>query len=283
MAVFVRKKNKIDRMRITIPLTPDQCSIARDVLGGIVDAADCPDIKHWKQDYRSGLMLKVNSQPLAQIIAGISKNQYRYLSWELWPDHLSHPEYAPAWEKFQELIKVLMSDFDPSYSLDYAMENGKVSYLEIARDLMGVDKEDLLPWTSHARKGDIWKKEDQKGAIYIGSKDSPRQFVIYDKRLQLIAKGLPCPYPSILRVEARIRNPGLMAKEIESLDVEALFKPLHVASLSKAREFSKEKPWRSFIETASNHGVIAALSPLSKHYRKIYRENLMQCSVNWCK
>ena len=283
MAIFVGKKNKIDRMRITIALTPYQCRIARGAFGGIADAAECPDITHWKQDYMSGLMLKVNPQTLAQIIAGITKNQYRYLSWELWPDHLSRPEYAPAWEKFQGLIGTLMSDFDPVYSLDYAMENGRISYLEIARDFMGVDKDDLLPWTSHARKGHIWKENDQKGTIYIGSKDSPRQFVIYDKRLQLIAKGLPCPYPSILRVEARIKNSGLMAKELESLDVEAIFKPLHVASLSKARELSKEKAWRSFIETASNQGVIAALSPLSKHYRKIYRDNLMQCLVSWCK
>lgn len=279
MAVVQRLKDKIDRMKITIPITPDQYSVALSILHGIGDVADSPHIKHWRGQYGSRLMLKGGLQAIAQINTGISKTQYRYWQWELWPDHITRPEYSPAWQEFQALFKTLAADHDPVYSLDHAIDAGKISYLEIARDFVGVDKQDLLPWTAHAKKGDIWQKVGEKGAIYVGGKDSSRQFVIYDKRLQLIAKGQHCPCPSLVRVEARLRSPGIMATELGQL--EDPFPHLHIASLSKARALSKEKQWHNFIENASNHGVSSAFSQLSKHYRKIYRERLNECAVKW--
>ena len=282
MAVVQRLKEKIDRMKITIPLTPAQYSVALSILHGIGDVADSPHIKHWRSQYGSRLMLKGGKdglQSIAQITTGISKTQYRYWQWELWPDHIRRPEYTPAWQEFQALFNTLASDHDPVYGLDHALDNGKVSYLEIARDFLGVDKQDLLPWTAHTKKGDIWQKGNEKGAIYVGSKDSPRQFVIYDKRLQLIAKGQHCPCPSLVRVEARLRSPGIMATDLDQL--EDPFPHLHIASLSKARTLSKEKRWHNFIENASNHGASSAFSQLSKHYRKIYRELLNECAVKW--
>lgn len=282
MAVVQRLKEKIDRMKITIPITPAQYSVALSILHGICDVADSTLIKHWRSQYGSRLMLKGGKdglQSIAQITTGISKTQYRYWQWELWPDHIRRPEYTPAWQEFQALFNTLASDHDPVYGLDHALDNGKVSYLEIARDFLGVDKQDLLPWTAHTKKGDIWQKGNEKGAIYVGSKDSPRQFVIYDKRLQLIAKGQHCPCPSLVRVEARLRSPGIMATDLDQL--EDPFPHLHIASLSKARTLSKEKRWHNFIENASNHGASSAFSQLSKHYRKIYRELLNECAVKW--
>lgn len=279
MAVVQRLKEKIDRMKITIPITPDQYSVALSILHGIGDVADSPHIKHWRGQYGSRLMLKDGLQAIAQINTGISKTQYRYWQWELWPDHIRRPEHTAAWDEFQALFNTLASDHDPVYGLDHALDNGKVSYLEIARDFVGVDKQDLLPWTAHAKKSDIWQKGNEKGAIYVGSEDSPRQFVIYDKRLQLIAKGQHCPCPSLVRVEARLRSPGIMATDLDQL--EDPFPHLHIASLSKARALSKEKRWHNFIENASNHGASSAFSQLSKHYRKIYRELLNECAVKW--
>lgn len=279
MAVVQRLKDKIDRMKITIPITPKEYSVALSILHGIGDVADSPHIKHWRGQYGSRLMLKDGLQSIAQINTGISKTKYRYWQWELWPDHIARPEYSPAWLEFQALFKTLAADHDPVYSLDHAMDAGKISYLEIARDFVGVDKQDLLPWTAHAKKGDIWQKGGEKGAIYVGGKDSPRQFVIYDKRLQLIAKGQQCPCSSLVRVEARLRSPGIMATELDQL--EDPFPHLHIASLSKARALSKEKQWHNFIENASNHGASSAFSQLSKHYRKIYRERLNECTVKW--
>lgn len=161
------------------------------------------------------------------------------------------------------------------------MDMGKVSYLEIARDFVGVAKESILPWTNYSRKGDIYKDHEQgtKGAVYIGSKDSPRQFVAYDKRQQLRAKGLTCPYNSLLRIEVRLRNPGILARDIEQLGNP--FDSLHIASLSKARALSKEKAWQAFIQTAENDGAVKAFAHLSKHHRKTYRERLNQCAVGW--
>lgn len=226
-------------------------------------------------------MLKDGLQSIAQITTGITKQQYRYWQWELWPDHIRRPEYSTAWKSFQSLLATLAADHDPVYGLDHAMDEGKISYLEIARDFVGVEKESILPWTSHSRKGDIFKdhKQGTNGAIYIGSKDSPRQFCLYDKRLQLIAKGLPCPPPSLLRVEARLRNPGILARDIDQL--QDPFQSLHIASLSKTEDFSKEKQWRNFIQGASNDGAAKAFSQLKKHHRKIYREILSECAVKW--
>lgn len=266
-------------MKITVPLNPDQYSVALSILHGIADAAASPNLKHWRSKYGSRLMLKDGLQSLAQITTGISKTQYRYWQWELWPDHIARNEYAPAWEEFQVLFNILAAAHDPVYSLDHAIDAGKISYLEIARDFVGVDKQDLLPWTVHTKKGDIWQKGIEKGSIYIGGKDSPRQFVIYDKRLQLIAKGQHCPYPSLVRIEARLRNTGIPARDLDQL--EDPFQALHIASLSKARALSKEKQWQFFIQNASNNGASMAFSQLSKHYRKIYRERLNECAVKW--
>ena len=279
MTVVIEHKRKIDRMKITVPLHPDQYSVALSVLHGIADVAKSKNIKHWRGQYGSRLMLKSGLQSIAQITTGISKTQYRYWQWELWPDHITRPEYSPAWKDFQSLFHTLVADHDPIYSLDHAMDAGKVSYIEIARDFVGVDKQDLLPWTAHAKKGDIWQKGSEKGAIYVGSKDSPRQFVIYDKRLQLIAKGQHCPHPSLVRIEARLRNTGIPARDLDQL--ENPFQALHIASLSKARALSKEKQWQSFIQNSSNSGASMAFSQLSKHYRKIYRERLNECAVKW--
>ena len=279
MAVVIEQKRKIDRMKITVPLNPDQYSVALSILHGIANVAESKNIKHRRMQYGSRLMLKDGLQSIAQITTGISKTQYRYWQWELWPDHITRHEYSPAWEVFQTLFHTLVADHDPAYSLDHAIDVGKVSYIEIARDFVGVDKQDLLPWTAHTKKGDIWQKGSEKGAIYVGSKDSPRQFVIYDKRLQLIAKGLTCPHPSLVRVEARLRNPGILARDLDQL--EDPFQALHIASLSKARALSKEKQWQFFIQNASNNGVSMAFSALSKHYRKTYRERLTECAAKW--
>lgn len=281
MTVVIKQRRKIDRLKITVPLNPDQYSVALSILHGIADVADSKNLKHWRGQYGSGLMLKDGLQSLAQITTGITKQQYRYWQWELWPDHITRNEYLPAWKAFQSLFHTLVAAHDPVYSLDHAMDTGKVSYLEIARDFVGVEKESILPWTSHSRKGDIFKdhKQGTNGAIYIGSKDSPRQFCIYDKRLQLIAKGQHCPHPSLVRVEARLRHPGILAKDLGQL--EDPFQALHIASLSKARALSKEKQWQSFIQNASNNTASTAFSELSKHYRKIYRERLTECAVKW--
>ena len=279
MTVVIEQRRKIDRMKITVPLNPDQYSVALSILHGIADVAESKNIKHWRKPYRSGLMLKSGPQSIAQITTGISKTQYRYWQWELWPDHITRNEYSPAWEDFQSLFHTLAADHDPVYSLDHAMDMGKVSYLEIARDFVGVDKQDLLPWTAHTKKGDIWQKGNEKGSIYVGSKDSPRQFCIYDKRLQLIAKGQHCPHQSLVRVEARLRNTGILARDLDQ--IEDPFQALHIASLSKARALSKEKQWQLFIQDASNNGTSMAFPKLSKHYRKIYREQLFECAVKW--
>lgn len=279
MAVVIAQRRKIDRMKITVPLNPDQYSVALSILHGIADVADSPNLKHWRGQYGSRLMLKSGLQSIAQVSTGISKTQYRYWQWELWPDHIARNEYALAWEEFQALFNILAADHDPVYSLDHAMDMGKMSYLEIARDFIGVNKQDLFPWTAHAKKGDIWQKGIEKGSIYVGGKDSPRQFVIYDKRLQLIAKGQHCPYPSLVRVEVRLRHPGILARDLDQL--EDPFQSLHIASFSKARALSKEKQWQSFIQNASNNGASMAFSQLSKHYRKIYRERLTECTAKW--
>ena len=104
MAVVIEHKRKIDRMKITVPLNPDQYSVALSILHGIWDVAGSKNIKHRRMQYGSRLMLKDGLQALAQITTGISKTQYRYWQWELWPDHISRLlKYSPASESVQRL------------------------------------------------------------------------------------------------------------------------------------------------------------------------------------
>lgn len=283
VTVVTRLKDKIDRMRITVPLKPDQYKMAWSILPGIADPtiSGSLDLKHWKGRYRTGLILKDGVQSIAQVIAGSSQTQYRYWQWELWPDAINSIEHAQAWEKFQSLFDILASDNDPTYSLSHAMDTGKISYIEVARDFAGAEKEKIIPWATHARKGFVFKDHGKgiNGTTYLGSKDSPRNFAIYDKKQQLKDKGLPCPYPSLLRVEVRLRAQGILVKEIEQLETQ--FQHLHIASAPKARTLFEEKSWQTFIETAENEGAASAFSMLTKHHRKVYRERLMQCTPKW--
>ena len=145
MTVVIEQRRKIDRLKITVPLNPDQYSVALSILHGIADVADSKNLKHWRGQYGSRLMLKDGLQSIAQITTGITKQQYRYWQWELWPDHIRRPEYSTAWKSFQSLLATLAADHDPVYGLDHAMDEGKISYLEIARDFVGVEKESILP------------------------------------------------------------------------------------------------------------------------------------------
>lgn len=48
MAVVIEHKRKIDRMKITAPLNPNQYSVALSILHGIADVADSKNLKHWR-------------------------------------------------------------------------------------------------------------------------------------------------------------------------------------------------------------------------------------------
>ena len=46
MTVVIEQRRKIDRLKITVPLNPDQYSVALSILHGIADVADSKNLKH---------------------------------------------------------------------------------------------------------------------------------------------------------------------------------------------------------------------------------------------
>ena len=222
-------------------------------------------------------MLKSGLQSIAGVIAGITKKHLHYFTWELWPSHILSKGYSQIWKDFLELFE-LLTDNKSDFSLEHAIKTGTVTYIEVARDIVNADKNSVIPWTASTKTGNIWKKNGAKGTIYVGSKDSHYQWAIYDKALQLIAKKSPSEYAKLLRVEARVRNPKISVDELDTLNP---FKSLNIASVSKALALSTDKRWQGFIQTAVDHGAEEAFKSLTKHYRKLFRQNLTACAVNW--
>ncbi len=281
MAIVYSEKEKLDRTKVTVHLYDFQYKEALQILYPLRKALDPKNTLYWKKGYLRGLMLKQGLQSIAQVIVGSTPQKHRYISWELWPSAINSPEHQLALSELEEIFDAIVGGAGSIYSLYHAQNHGKISYLEIARDFVGVENESILPWSMYSRREKIFKNHDKgtNETIYLGSRGSARQFVIYDKRLQLIAKGLPCAYPSLLRVEVRLKNLGILVKDIGHLPDQ--FKNLYIANLLKARVLSNAADWQSFIQIVENSGAVSAFSTLTKYHRKTYREQLIKCGAHW--
>ncbi|MDR3369580.1 hypothetical protein [Rhodoferax sp.] len=290
MAVVIAQKQKIDRMRVTIPLNHLQSSMAMCIVNAPTDVATTLKLKPWRGKYRTGLMLRSDDglYSLAQVIAGINKNGQRYFQWELWPDNLSPEGHRLTLNAFLDVWDTFAMNFDPVFDLGHVLDTGKVSYLELARDFVGVTMGSILPWTVRARVGTVYAPHDTDnpggtiypiGTSYIGSEESPRRYCIYDKKKELIDGGKPCPYLSLTRIEARLSGLCIGVSDLASLPDQ--FQLLNVASVSKAKALSNDKPWQGFIHDAIDSGTVDAFSVLSKRHKKKYKAQLLDCTPTW--
>ena len=105
--------------------------------------------------------------------------------------------------------------------------------------------------------------------VYIGSNKTNIQFVIYDKVKRLKNKGIPTPWSSYTRIEARLRNTGLAPYQLTEL--KNPFPSLEIASAIDCKNHSSVPEWHQFIDMALKEGSPIAFSGLNKYKKKKYR------------
>lgn len=196
----------IDRIRITgIGLTKEQYHTARERFPQLV--AFCMNVVktgkalYTGKAYTHAVSYRASSlQLIARLEIGTTKAKHYYLAWELWPMGLSQSDFTGFHWCVMQVLPL------PIYHYPFAFTQGRVKYLELARDTMAAAMHTFLPWKSKVQKSAIYEAGHHKGAIYIGSRTSEKQFCIYDKAKQLSEVKAPTKFKTLTRIEARLRK-----------------------------------------------------------------------------
>ncbi len=124
---------------------------------------------------------------------------------------------------------------------------------------------------------------DAKGrteTIYLGSRKSPKQWRVYDKRREIAANGGHPPAHELTRVERVIRT-GVPLKNLAGL--KNPFLDIAACDLSAACPLVPPHVWRMFQDSCRYRGLNSALAPLPKAERQKYRQALSAAKHPWWK
>lgn len=208
----------------------------------------------------------------ANILFGVGK-LHRYFTLTLHPSQFKGQEFAD----FKETLSVLL----PEFNYEKLFYTGKVNYVEFAADSHTHQKNSFLPYRKYCKESDVWPEPNgDLGTTYLGGKTSDLRFAIYDKSVQLIAKGkspITKHFPHT-RIEARMRRLGITAAELKTL--KNPFSKLLIADLAAAQALSPEPDWQDFLTNAEHNGVPKELSA-NPALRKQRMKSLGSVQVKW--
>ena len=159
-------------------------------------------------------------------------------------------------------------------------EKARISRIDYALDIVGVDLQELLIASSYSVRSMKFDRHGRMQTLYLGSPKSATQTRIYDKVAQMKASGevlLP-PTTPITRVERVIRNAGLLR------NIHKLKNPLSTLVVGATNKESLNIPchqWRMFSSYAREHTVQAALAILPLSERKKFVDAIKHSNPTW--
>lgn len=207
-------------------------------------------------------------QAVARIMISKGKDEKHRLMWDLWPHRFKNSEF----EIFHNFVFNKLNN-EPAFHYATAYNKGHVSYIEIACDLVDSKIYDYIYWKDKTQKSFIYiTNQGEKGAIYLGSKNSDIYFCIYNKAKQLRETGQDTPFKNLLRIEARLRRTNLKPCQLGNLANP--FEKLKIASAIDCKKLSVDSLWQHFIHIAKEQGSAQAFSFLNKKERKKYKKLL---------
>lgn len=159
-------------------------------------------------------------------------------------------------------------------------EKARISRIDYAFDIVGVDLQDLLVTSSYSVRSMKYDRHGRMQTLYLGSPKSKTQTRIYDKVAQATNSGevmLPSTTP-ITRVERVLRNAGLLR------NIHKLKNPLSTLVVGATNQNNLNIPshqWRMFWSYAREHNAQAALAILPLSERKKFVDEIKHSNPTW--
>lgn len=239
---------KLDRVCLSLPIKFDWFFVVRDGLKFISEEYGYK-LTPGNNEHSGGLSVHMVCGLESMRVSVYRAYSYRWIQYEF----TGEVDFA----KFQQRLVVL-----GEYSLANAMAVGTTKRLELAVDVFGMHTSDVLCHCTGARSGHPVSNVAKTGwSIYMGSRLSSRQFVVYDKNQELADKGKPHAAGNLLRIELRLyRLPVPISKLIEVFEQVDPFDGLLVASTEVIESAGpKIKHWSMLIDACAKYGVCGAL------------------------
>ncbi|KAI3606294.1 hypothetical protein D8I24_2137 [Cupriavidus necator H850] len=164
------------------------------------------------------------------------------------------------------------------------LAHGYLREFEIAVDYVSKHTKDYLFYRHGVHSGKHVKGTLQAaGTYYQGAVTSDLQTCAYNKGTQLKEKGLSCPFPELLRVEAKFRHREIKVSELAT--VPNPFAKMLICSLHDLHKAYHPEPaiWQAFLARSAALGVSTALSTVPSKYRQQVRATLKQHCAPWWK
>ncbi len=172
-------------------------------------------------------------------------------------------------EPMVELARILAPAFT-----DFAecLIHANVTRIDFAVDLLNVPIEELLIFhTTHATKSRVFEANGKVTGYYVGSRESNRYAVMYDKIAQLRSQGSAAPRGIRTRLELRCANVGSFTT-IASMSNP--FDAFQLARIGGTR--NQDWTWPLFLDSCRFRGAQAALTQITdKQKRAAYRQALI--------
>ena len=274
MPIFKGDKSKIDRMRIAgliISLLQKELFFSKlhEIRNELKNVLKTGYVRvHFINGIAVLSYYLKKKQAVARIMVSTGKDKKHHLIWELWPHRFQQAEF----ETFHHFVSSKLNH-DPAFRYERAYYEGHVSYLELACDVIGPQIYDFIYWKDKTRKSLIYiTSKGEKGAIYLGSKNSDLYFCIYNKAKQLKETGQDTQLNNFLRIEARLRRTKLKPYQLGHL--ENPFMKLNIASAIDCKNINANSQWQHFLYIAKEQGSAKAFSLLNKKERKKYKDRL---------
>lgn len=214
----------------------------------------------------------------------------RYRSWlvKVWGE-ISIPQLFPPnfrdgkFERFKKDLPVII----PELTYEFLYFNGKVAYIELARDCLSLDRQKIIPYRSHTHSSNVYieKATGYRGTATLGSRASREKVRVYNKKRQLknANKG-STGYENFscrTRFEAVSRHTRLSPSAIGE-KMKNRFKNVECFDLDACRGLSDDPEWQDLLNVCETDGSASALKQIPAQKKQKFLAMMRICAVPHC-
>jgi len=244
----------IDKISVTINVEKDlQDSLQRTLIMIGEDQSTLTSNKY----YHTNIEIPIEGGSPLIIQAGPKKHKSSFLRFEWNPNKTNPLGQSEAVMWIDSLVPFGYSDL---------LVNGVVTRVDIAVDIHGEIRDQLMVTCSGLRKSRCWNSSNGTTETeYLGSSKGRRQIAIYNKSLQL-GSAAPC-----VRIEPRIKP---RCSIIELMDIKNPFAGVVLSRIEIAEALLKQHALLHFMDSCRYRGLHGALQIFPKQTRMRVRNKI---------
>lgn len=254
---------KIDKITLTInQFTEEAKKQTFEVLKTQAEGGGGADLGKMKNGYSNNFRFKLdaNSETFLVSIYPYNSTKYAFARVEFNPSHIGK---AGVEELLYGWFEFLFPDGVASI-----YEHARVSRLDFAVDIVGLDIKDLMVISNYNVRSTVFASDGFPESIYLGAPGSKNQWRIYNKLSQLhhLGKEFSAAH-QITRVERVLRNVGMFR------NLHKMKNPLRSLQLGRYDTPIEEVPdwqWAQFCAHARETTPQAALARTPKEWRELF-------------